>query len=229
MPSPKKIVLLGATGSIGENTCRVVAKHPDKLELLAIAGRKRWLKLVDIAKQFNVPHVAIYDEASCEEAQKSGLFPEGTQFHCGLPGLIEVSTLAEAKLVVPAIVGTLALKPTLAALEQGKDIALASKEILVLAGKFVMGTAKKHGSMMLPLDSEHNAIFQCLQGEREVDVDRLILTASGGPFRDFTRELLRDQPKEIEKYGFDYFKEKLKSAPPPAAAAAPEGGDPSSN
>ncbi len=197
MPSPKKIVLLGATGSIGENTCRVVAKHPDKLELLAIAGRYRWRKLVDIARQFNVPHVAIYDEACCEEAQQSGLFPAETQFHCGLQGLIDVSVLAEAKLVVPAIVGTLALKPTLAALEHGKDIALASKEILVLAGKFVMATAKKHGSMMLPLDSEHNAIFQCLQGEREIDVDRLILTASGGPFRDFTREQMTGITKEM--------------------------------
>lgn len=197
MSSPKKIVLLGATGSIGENTLRVVRKHPEKLELLAIAGRKRWQELARVAKEFNVPHVAIYDEQCYAEAKASGEFPAETQLYGGLEGLIAVATLAEARLVVPAVVGTLALKPTLAALEQGKDIALASKEILVLAGHFVMETAKKHGSLMLPLDSEHNAIFQCLQGEREVDVDRLILTASGGPFRDFTREQMAAVTKEM--------------------------------
>ncbi|QYY36932.1 1-deoxy-D-xylulose-5-phosphate reductoisomerase [Ruficoccus sp. ZRK36] len=197
MSSPKKIVLLGATGSIGENTLRVVAKHPDKLELLAIAGRRRWRDLARIAKEFNVPHVAIYDEAACTEAKASGEFPAETKLYCGLEGLIAVSVLEEAELVVPAVVGTLSLKPTLAALEKGKDIALASKEILVLAGKFVMETAKKSGSRMLPLDSEHNAIFQCLQGERKVDVDRLILTASGGPFRDFTREQMTTVTKEM--------------------------------
>ncbi|MDP0495585.1 MAG: 1-deoxy-D-xylulose-5-phosphate reductoisomerase [Verrucomicrobiota bacterium JB024] len=197
MPSPKKIVLLGATGSIGENTLRVVAKHPDKLELLAVAGRRRWRDLARIAKEFNVPHVAIYDEEACAEAKAAGAFPAETKVYCGLEGLIEVATLDDAQLVVPAVVGTLSLKPTLAALEKGKDIALASKEILVLAGKFVMETAKKSGSRMLPLDSEHNAIFQCLQGERKVDVDRLILTASGGPFRDFTREQFATITKEM--------------------------------
>ncbi|MEM8549294.1 MAG: 1-deoxy-D-xylulose-5-phosphate reductoisomerase, partial [Verrucomicrobiota bacterium] len=159
MPSPKKVVLLGATGSIGESTRRVVAKHPDKLELLAIAGRRRWRELAVIAKEFNVPHVAIYDEAACEEAKESGEFPTETQLHCGLEGLIAVSILEAAELVVPSIVGTLSLKPTLAALEHGKNIALASKEILVLAGHFVMETAKKYSATVLPLDSEHNAIF----------------------------------------------------------------------
>ncbi|MGE9296574.1 MAG: 1-deoxy-D-xylulose-5-phosphate reductoisomerase [Puniceicoccales bacterium] len=184
--TPKNLVLLGATGSIGESTRRVVAKHPDKLNIVGIAGRTSWRELAQNAHEFNVKHVGIFDEDACNTARASGEFPAGTVFHCGLEGLTELACLEEANLVVAAIVGTLSLKPTLAAIECGKDIALASKEILVMAGKVVMAAAKAKGVQILPMDSEHNAIFQCLQGERDVDVHKLILTASGGPFRDFT-------------------------------------------
>jgi len=194
MPA-KKIVLLGATGSIGESTRRVVAKHPDKLDIVAVAGNRRWQELAKIAREFDVRHVAIFNEQACAEAKASKEFPEGTTFYCGLEGLTEISCLAEADMVVTAIVGTLSLQPTLAAIECGKDIALASKEILVMAGKVVMAAAKKHGVQILPMDSEHNAIFQCLQGERDVDVHKLILTASGGPFREFTAQQMKSVTK----------------------------------
>ncbi|GHC10648.1 1-deoxy-D-xylulose-5-phosphate reductoisomerase [Cerasicoccus arenae] len=193
--SAKKIVLLGATGSIGESTRRVVAKHPDRLNIVGIAGRTRWRELAQIAHEFDVRHVSIFDETAFNEARASGAFPEGTTFYCGLEGLTEISCLPEAELVVAAIVGTLSLQPTLAAIECGKDIALASKEILVMAGKVVMAAAKKHGCQILPMDSEHNAIFQCLQGERDIDVHKLILTASGGPFRDFTAAQMKHVTK----------------------------------
>jgi len=184
--TPKRLVLLGATGSIGESTRRVVAKHPDRLAIVGIAGNRRWRELAQIATEFRVPHVCVFDEDACREARSSGLFPESTVFHCGLDGLIALACLEEADMVVAAIVGTLSLQPTLAAIECGKDIALASKEILVMAGKVVMAAARAKGVQILPMDSEHNAIFQCLQGERDTEVRKLILTASGGPFRDYT-------------------------------------------
>ncbi|WP_309386837.1 1-deoxy-D-xylulose-5-phosphate reductoisomerase [Cerasicoccus frondis] len=193
--SAKNIVLLGATGSIGESTRRVVAKHPDKLNIVGIAGRSRWKELAAIAHEFDVKHVAIFDEANCRAAEQSGLYPAGTKFYPGLDGLIELSCLAEADMLVTAIVGTLSLKPTLAAIECGKDIALASKEILVMAGKVVMAAAQAKGVRILPMDSEHNAIFQCLQGERDIDVAKLILTASGGPFRNYTAEQMKSVTK----------------------------------
>ena len=182
----KRLVLLGATGSIGDSTLRVVRRHPDKLEIVAIAGRTNCAKLDEIAREFNVKHVGVFDEAAARAAKKAGLF-KGRTVHVGPAGLVELACLPEGEMVVAAVVGTLGLKPTLAAIEAGKDIALANKEILVLAGQFVMAAARKHGVTVVPLDSEHNAIFQCLDGERPQDVAKLLLTASGGPFRDYTR------------------------------------------
>ncbi|HTB62743.1 MAG TPA: 1-deoxy-D-xylulose-5-phosphate reductoisomerase [Opitutales bacterium] len=183
----KRLVLLGATGSIGDSTLQVVRKHPDKLEIVAIAAHKNCAKLDAIAREFNIRHVGVFDEAAAKSAKKENLF-QGRTVHVGPAGLEELACLPTGDMVVAAVVGTLALKPTLAAIKAGKDIALANKEILVLAGQFVMAAAKKHGVTIVPLDSEHNAIFQCLDGERPQDVAKLLLTASGGPFRDFTRE-----------------------------------------
>lgn len=195
--SVKSLVLLGATGSIGQSTQRVVAAHPDKLRLVGIAGATNWRELAQIAHRFSVTRVAIYNEAACAQARANAEdFPKGTQILCGEAGLIELSCLQEADMVVAAIVGTASLHPTLAALECGKDVALASKEILVMAGEFVMAKARAHGCRLLPMDSEHNAIFQCLQGERDCDVQKLILTASGGPFRDFTLEQMAHISRE---------------------------------
>jgi 1-deoxy-D-xylulose-5-phosphate reductoisomerase len=199
--SRKRVVLLGATGSIGESALRVIAAHPDKLELVGIAARAGWEKLAGIADLHRVAHVGLFDEAACAAAQNSGRFRPGTQFYCGLPGLNELARLAGADLVLVAVVGTTALEPTLAAIEAKKTVALASKEILVLAGKFVMATARTHGVRLLPVDSEHNAVFQCIEGHPQAGVRRILLTASGGAFRDWPVEKLRDvKPADALKH-----------------------------
>lgn len=189
--SPKRrIVLLGATGSIGESTLRVVAAHSDRLELVGIAAQKNHPRLAEIAREFGVRQVAVHDDAACAEARASGNFPAGTKIFGGVEGLSHLATLPEADIVLVAVVGTAGLAPTLAALAAKKDLALASKELLVLAGKFVMAAARASGSRLLPVDSEHNAVFQCLEGHRAADVRRIVLTASGGAFRDWPIEKL---------------------------------------
>lgn len=190
IPPRKRVVLLGATGSIGENTLRVIEAHPDRLELVAIAARGNWEKLAAIAKKHRVPHVGIFEDNAFNAARSSGAFPAGTQFHHGLAGLTDLARLPEADTVLVAVVGTTGLDPALAALAAGKHLALASKEILVLAGKFVMAAARARGVQLLPVDSEHNAVFQCLQGHASSDVARITLTASGGAFRDWSPERL---------------------------------------
>ena len=189
-PAKKRVVLLGATGSIGENALRVIAAHRDKLELVGIAARSNWQKLAATAAGFGVRHVGVFDEAAFTAAKKSGAFPKETKLLGGLAGLVELAQQPEADLVLVAVVGTTGLEPALAALGAGKDLALASKEILVLAGKFVMAAAKKHGAKLLPVDSEHNAVFQCLEGHPQAGVRRIVLTASGGAFRDLPLERL---------------------------------------
>lgn len=190
-PPPKRVVLLGATGSIGENTLRVIAAHRDKLELVGIAARQNHERLAQIARDFRVPHVGLFDDRAFAAARSSAsAFPPGTQLHGGLSGLVELATLPEADLVLVAVVGTTGLEPALAALAAGKHLALASKEILVLAGKFVMAAARRHHVKLLPVDSEHNAVFQCLEGHPQAGVRRIVLTASGGAFRDWPAERL---------------------------------------
>ncbi len=184
MEARKRIVLLGATGSIGESALRVIAAHADRLELVGIGARSSTAKLADIARRFRVPHVAVTDTEAAAAAHREGHFPAGTTLHVGPAGLSTLATLPEADLVLVAVVGTTALKPTLAAIAAKKDIALASKEILVMAGKFVMAAAAAHGVRLLPVDSEHNALFQCLGAEPTRAIRRVIVTASGGAFRD---------------------------------------------
>ncbi len=184
MAGRKRIVLLGATGSIGENALRVIAAHPDRLELVGIGARASTAKLAAIARRFGVPHVALTDPAAATAARGDNPFPAGTTLHAGPEALTTLATLPEADLVLVAVVGTTALQPTLAAIAAGKDIALASKEILVMAGKFVMAAARERGVRLLPVDSEHNALFQCLGAEPPRAIRRVIVTASGGAFRD---------------------------------------------
>lgn len=184
----RKIILFGATGSIGENTLKVVDGHRERVQIAGIAARSRWQKAAAISRKYDVRHVAIFDEKAALEAARSGEFPAGTRFYAGEGGLCELAELPGADLVVSAIVGTRGLRPTLAAMRSRKDVAVASKEILVLAGKFVTAAAREHAVRILPVDSEHNAIFQCIGAEERSRVARLILTASGGIFRDSTRE-----------------------------------------
>ncbi len=183
---PRKVALAGAAGSIGQSALKVLRSFPDDLALTAIAGRRRAGPLGAIAREFDVRHVAIHEEEACRQARASGGFPEGTRFYCGETGLAELVSLDEVDIVVMAASGTAGLKPTLAAIEAGKDIALASKEILVLAGRFVMAAAGRRRARILPVDSEHSAVFQCLQGVSREAVSKIILTASGGPFLDYT-------------------------------------------
>ena len=179
----RKVVLLGSTGSIGTSTLKVASDIPECMEIVALAANSSVEQLASQARETGVKHVALYD-ASKEDELRSAL-PEGVVIHLGAEGLLEISTLADADMVLIAIVGTAGLQPALAAIEAGKDLAVASKEILVMAGELVMNAAREKGINVLPVDSEHNAIFQCLDGHRggEKEVSRLILTASGGPFR----------------------------------------------
>jgi len=145
----KNLTILGATGSIGDNTLEVVRGNRDRLNVVGIAGNKNYQKLAKIADEFDVKNVGIYDEKTFNEAKESGLF-KGRNLVLGAEGLTEIACLPEADTTVAAVVGTTALKPTLSAIEAGKDIALANKELLVMAGKFVMGSAKRKGVKNAP-------------------------------------------------------------------------------
>jgi 1-deoxy-D-xylulose-5-phosphate reductoisomerase len=192
---------LGATGSIGASSLRVIASHRERLELVGIAARSDWRRAAEIAREFGVRDVAISDAKAASEARGSGAFPAGTRIHEGSAGLAELAVLPEADVVLMAVVGTAGLEPALAAIAAGKDLALASKEILVLAGKFVMADVRRHGTRLLPVDSEHNAVFQCIEGHPSAGVRRVVLTASGGAFRDWPAERLRHaSPKEALKH-----------------------------
>ncbi len=187
----RKVVLLGSTGSIGTSTLKVAKEIPDRMEIVALAANSSVVDLARQAKETGVKHVALYDVS--KESELRAALPEGVQIHLGPEGLLEVATLAGADMVLVAIVGTAGLHPALAAIEAGKDLAVASKEILVMAGELVMAAAERKGVNVLPVDSEHNAIFQCLNGHQggEREVSRLILTASGGPFRQTSAEELK--------------------------------------
>jgi 1-deoxy-D-xylulose-5-phosphate reductoisomerase len=179
----RRVILLGSTGSIGCSTIKVAQELPDHIEIIGIAAHGNTQKLASQARELGVKHVAIYDAS--KEAQLRDELPTDTQIYSGPNGLIELSTLADADVVLVAIVGTAGLLPALAAIEAKKDLAVASKEILVMAGEIITAAATTNGTRLLPVDSEHNAIYQCLQGHQggEKEISRLILTASGGPFR----------------------------------------------
>ena len=183
---PKNVVLLGTTGSIGVSTQKVAADLPDQIRIVGMASRESVDGLEKAAKRFKPLAVAMTNRERAAELKKrlGGKVP----VHAGEQGLIELATMPEADIVLVAIVGTAGLEPALAAIRAGKDLAVASKEILVMAGELVMSEARKHGVKVLPVDSEHSAIFQCLEGREPADVKRLILTASGGPFRQTPRE-----------------------------------------
>jgi 1-deoxy-D-xylulose-5-phosphate reductoisomerase len=177
----KRVILLGSSGSIGESTCKVARALPDKMKIVGLGVAKSTEKLLEQAKEFGVKALAVSDPQAAEKVKSK--LPAGAKFFPGAEGLARMVEETEADMVLVAIVGTAGLAPALAALRSGKDLAVASKEILVLAGSTVMAEAKKRKRQVLPVDSEHNAIFQCLQGANEKEVRKVILTASGGPFR----------------------------------------------
>jgi len=177
----KNIVLLGSTGSIGTSTIKVVMDLPDRLRLIGLAAGSNAEMLLDQTLKHRPEAIAITDPAKASRLQEA--LGTGTEVFSGTEGLVKLATLPAADVVVIAIVGTAGLQPALAAIRAGKDIAIASKEILVMAGEVVMSEARKQGVRVLAVDSEHSAIFQCLDGKPPGSVRRLWLTASGGPFR----------------------------------------------
>lgn len=186
----KRVVILGSTGSIGTSALKVARDIPERMEVVALAAHSSVGKLAEQVREFGVRHVCIFDESKVAELR--ALLPADVKICAGLEGLCELAALEEADMVLVSIIGTAGLQPTLCAIEAGKDLAIASKEILVMAGEVVMTRAAEKGINVLPVDSEHNAIYQCLQGNHggAEQVSRLILTASGGPFRTTPREQL---------------------------------------
>ena len=177
----KKISILGATGSIGKSTLDLIGRSPNAFEVEAITACSNVAALAEVARRTNANLAVIADEGRLAELDEA-LAGSGCRAAAGSEALVEAAT-GDAHLVMAAIVGCAGLEPTMAAVEAGKTVALANKEALVTAGELMMASAKKNGATLLPVDSEHNAIFQCMAGSRGADVARIILTASGGPFR----------------------------------------------
>ncbi|MBW1698740.1 MAG: 1-deoxy-D-xylulose-5-phosphate reductoisomerase [Deltaproteobacteria bacterium] len=183
----KKLTILGSTGSIGSNTLSVVERFPDRFTVKALTAKRNIKLLAEQIKKFSPDIAVVFDEASANELKEN--LPKKLQVEVlhGEQGYRQAATLGDVDLVVSAMVGAAGLIPTLAAIEAGKTIALANKETLVMAGELVMQAASERGVDILPVDSEHSAIFQCLLGHRKEEMDRIFLTASGGPFRTIPR------------------------------------------
>ncbi len=195
----RKIAVLGSTGSIGTQTLDVIRKNGDIEVLGLVAGSNVELLEAQI-REFGPRLVAVWDEEKAEDL-KVRVADLPVMVAAGMEGLLEVASMADTDLVVMAVVGMIGIRPTMAAIEAGKDIALANKETLVTAGHLIIPLAKEHGVSILPVDSEHSAIFQCLQGNEENPVHKIYLTGSGGPFRGKTQEeLLNIRPEDALKH-----------------------------
>lgn len=185
----KKIVVLGVTGSIGIQSVDVVRAHPKEFEIIAMSAGHNISKLEELIAVLNVQHICV--QSQNDKVYLSQKYPH-IHFYDGEDGLIQIATLKEADIVLNAIVGFAGLLPTIEAIRSHKDIALANKETLVVAGHIIMPLIKKYGVALLPVDSEHSAIFQSMNGENHKDISKIILTASGGSFRNKTREELKN-------------------------------------
>ncbi len=186
----KKIAILGSTGSIGTQTLEVVENQGD-IEVTALAAGSNIRLLEEQIRKFRPKIVCVFEEEKAKELKES-VRDLTVRVVSGMEGLIEAAVEETSEIVVTAVVGMIGIRPTIAAMEVGKDIALANKETLVTAGHIIMPLAKKMGVRILPVDSEHSAIFQCLNGENKGSVHKILLTASGGPFRGKTREELKN-------------------------------------
>lgn len=186
----RRVVILGSTGSIGTSALKVAQDIPERMEIVALAAATSVESLALQAQSTGVKKLAIFHPE--KQAELKSLVADDVEVLTGEDGLCSLAQMPEADMVLIAIVGIAGLRPALAAIEAGKDLAIASKEVLVMAGEIVMEAARRKGVQVLPVDSEHNAIFQCLQGHSgsENQISRLILTASGGPFRKTPREEL---------------------------------------
>ncbi len=180
----KRIAILGSTGSIGRSALSVVAAHPERLEVVGLAAGRNVERFAGQVASVRPAAVALADEEGLDRLRTSGALHDATVSGWGEDALITVATHPQVDLVLCASAGTAALGATLAAIEAGKTVALANKEVLVMAGRLMVTAARRRGVTILPVDSEHNAIHQCVEGREPDDVVRYILTASGGPFRD---------------------------------------------
>ena len=186
----KKLAILGSTGSIGQQTLDIVQFHPDRFEVVAIAAGRN----IDLARQqalqFRPKLVSVADDQLAQQLRID--LPDSIRVISGMSGIIEVATHIDVNFVVNALVGSMGLQPTLAAIRAGKTIGLANKETLISAGHLVKQALEQYKVQLLPIDSEHSAIFQCLNGEQRRHVNKIILTASGGSFRNLNRDQLHD-------------------------------------
>jgi len=187
-PVKKHVCVLGSTGSIGRNTLRIAEMFPERFAIAALTAKSNIELLAQQVRQFQPLLAVVYDEEGADRLHKLISSDTKTEILCGEQGYMAAAAHEKADTVVAAMMGGAGLKPTLAAIDAGKQIALANKETLVMAGELVMKRAKEKHVSILPVDSEHSAIFQCLSGQRREDLDSILLTASGGPFRNTPKE-----------------------------------------
>lgn len=188
----KNIVVLGSTGSIGTQTLEIVDAYPDRLQVVALAAGSNVEKIEPQIRKYHPKKVVMFDEAAAK-ALKTKVADLDVTVLAGMSGLIEICIMEEADVVLTAVVGMIGITPTIEAIKAGKDIALANKETLVTAGHIIMPLAKQMGVSILPVDSEHSAIFQSLNGEPKNRLKKILLTASGGPFRGMSKAQLADK------------------------------------
>lgn len=187
----KNITILGSTGSIGTQTLDVIRNQPEDFKLIAVSANNNFEKLIDIIDEFRPKYIAVMESSTKEKiSEYCKIHSLKTEVLFGMDGLVTISCLPEVDMVVTSVVGMVGLKPTIEAINHGKDIALANKETLVVAGELVISEAKRKEVSINPVDSEHGAIFQCLNGEKKENIKKILLTASGGPFRGKTKEEL---------------------------------------
>lgn len=192
----KRIAVLGATGSIGTSCLEVVARHPDRIQAVVLAAHRNWRLLAEQCHRFR-PRFAVVSDAELAASVDRDAFPPETELLAGPEALERVAADAEVDVVVAAIVGAAGLRSTWSALEAGKTIALANKETLVVAGALALPLARRTGATLLPVDSEHSAVFQAMQAGRREEVKKIVLTASGGPFRGWSAKRLADVTPEM--------------------------------
>lgn len=183
----KQIVILGSTGSVGKSCLEVVRQYPERFKVLALAAKSNISLFEAQIREFSPKYAALFDSDACKELEGR---LSGVKLLSGLEGVCEIASLREADLVLSAIVGASGLLPTLAAIKAGKRVALANKESLVMAGELIKRTLTSSGAEIIPVDSEHSAVFQCLHGSNRAELRKIWLTASGGPFRGMKKEQL---------------------------------------
>jgi len=189
MRPAKGVAVLGSTGSVGRNALDVIARFPKRFRVAALCAGKNAAELSEQARRFRPPFVCLSEEADVSRLER---LPPGTRVVTGEEGMSEAACAGETDIVLAAAAGVTSIRPVIAAARKGKRIALANKELLVTAGKFLVEAARAGGGGILPVDSEHSAVFQAIEGHRKEDISRIILTASGGPFRSLTFRQMRD-------------------------------------